>query len=115
MAERQSIKITAELESYWANLRCQYSEPPASHLFVSVTSPQSYLGPLLSKALEIYLVLKARSNDELFRRTSTRSIKYTIDLLGDRCIDAYSSSDAAKLRDHLFDRGLSSSSVKRVF
>ena len=35
--------------------------------------------------------------------------------MGDRPLDAYSSSDAAKFRDWLIDRSLSTSLIKRIF
>ena len=45
----------------------------------------------------------------------TRNIGYVIDHLGDRPLDTYSSSDAASFRDWLIDRGLSISSIRRIF
>ena len=38
-----------------------------------------------------------------------------IEVLGDRPINDYASSEPGKLRDHLFDKGLSLGSVKRIF
>ena len=69
----------------------------------------------ISDALVNYHHLKGIGRDVLFFTTSTRFVGHMIDILGDRHIGDYSSSDAAALRDHLFDRGLSSSSVRRAF
>jgi len=44
-----------------------------------------------------------------------RNIKYVINLLGDRPLENYSSSDAASFRDYLLQKGLTVSSVKRNF
>ena len=47
--------------------------------------------------------------------TARRNIDYVIKCLGCRPIDQYTSADAAKYRDWLVEKGLASSSVKRVF
>ena len=69
----------------------------------------------LSEALEKYHALRGIGKDELFFRASSRFVRYAIEDLGDRSVADYSSLDAAKYRDRLFVRGLSSSSVKRTF
>ena len=74
-----------------------------------------YASIKLSRALEKYHALRGIGKDELFFRASSRSVKYAIEELGDRNVADYSSLDAATYRDRLFDRGLSSSSVKRTF
>ena len=115
VAERSANTIAYKLDDYWTKLRFNSIEVPASHLIVSTSDASHSTGPTLTDALDIYLSLKAKSHDKVFCRTATRNIQNVIDLLGDHCIGAYDSSDAAKFRDHLFDRGLSSSSVKRMF
>ena len=77
-----------------------------------VTGPAA---PTLSAALEAYLALKAHNKGPVFTRTVTRSVGYVIEVLGDRSITDYTSLNAAQFRDALFERGLSSSSVKRIF
>ncbi len=80
--------------------------------------PRDYFGsdsPLLTEALAKYLALKGKGKDKTFVRGANRNIKYVIEHLGDRPIDAYTSADAASLRDQLIDKGLSVSSVKRNF
>jgi integrase len=69
----------------------------------------------LSEALEVYLKLKGVNKDKTFYRGAKRNIKYVIDLLGDRPLDSYSSSEAASFRDYLLKKGLTISSVKRNF
>jgi integrase len=115
VAKQSANTIAVRLDDYWRTLRLQAMELPAAHLILASSSTGQSTGPKLSDALEIYLSLKAKNNDKVFCRTATRNIQNVIDLLGDRCIDAYASSDAATFRDHLFKRGLSSSSVKRMF
>ena len=89
---------------------------PGQHLIQD--RPRDYHGsdsPLLSEALAKYLLLKGEGKDKTFVRGANRNIQYVNDHLGDRPIDAYTSADAASLRDKLMDNGLSVSSVKRNF
>ena len=89
---------------------------PGKHLIQD--RPRDYFGsntPLLSKALAKYLMLKGEGKDKTFVRGANRNIQYVTDQLGDRPIDAYTSADAAALRDKLIENGLSVSSVKRNF
>ena len=89
---------------------------PGQHLIQN--RPRDYYGsdsPLLSEALAKYLLLKGEGKDKTFVRGANRNIQYVTDHLGDRPIDAYTSADAASLRDKLMDNGLSVSSVKRNF
>jgi site-specific recombinase XerD len=50
-----------------------------------------------------------------FRRGAERNIQSVVDVLSDRPLDEYSSSDAAAYRDYLLKRGLTTNSVKRNF
>ena len=89
---------------------------PGQHLIQD--RPRDYYGsdtPLLSEALAKYLLLKGDGKDKTFVRGANRNIQYVTDQLGDRPIDAYTSADAAALRDKLIENGLSVSSVKRNF
>ena len=69
----------------------------------------------MSQALDLYLRLKGVNKDKTFKRGAERNIQSVIDVLGDRPLDEYSSSDAAMYRDHLLKRGLNTASVKRNF
>ena len=67
------------------------------------------------EAVETYLRLKAAKQTPTFIRAAKRNGRYVAEALGNRPITSYSSSDAAAFRDHLFDKGLSLGSVKRIF
>ena len=69
----------------------------------------------LSEALELYLRLKGSNKDKVFHRGAERNIQSVIDVLGDRPVDEYVSSDAASFRDYLLKKGLTTNSVKRNF
>ena len=111
LAERSSASISSRLDEYWMSLRIAKLNIP-SHRKEQAASPRRIQ---LSKALENYHALKGIGKDALFFRSSSRFVDYAIEALGDRCLSEYSSMDSARLRDDLFKRGLSSSSVKRVF
>ena len=66
-------------------------------------------------ALELYLRLKGRDRDEVFHRTAKRNIKYVIKAIGNKNIKDISSSDGAKFRDWLLNKGLSTFLYKDFF
>ena len=115
-AMRSCQSLLQRLEDYWMSLRLSAMPLPGQHLIQD--RPRDYHGsdsPLLSEALAKYLLLKGEGKDKTFVRGANRNIQYVTDHLGDRPIDAYTSADAASLRDKLMDNGLSVSSVKRNF
>ena len=69
----------------------------------------------LQQALQNYHSLKGTGKDDLFFRSSERFVRYVIQGLGERLLDRYNSTDVAAFRDQLFEKGPSSSSVKRTF
>jgi integrase len=69
----------------------------------------------LTDALALYHRLKGVGKTSLFFESSERSIRYLIQCLGNDSLTSLEVSDAGRFRDYLFNRGMSSSSVKRVF
>jgi len=115
-ALRTAKSIAQRLEDYWTSLRLANIDIPAFHLLrrePQKLSKSSY--DSLSQALDLYLRLKGVNKDKTFRRGAERNIQSVIDLLGDRPLDEYSSSDAAMYRDYLLKKGLNTASVKRNF
>ena len=115
-AMRSCKSILQRLEDYWMSLRLSAMPLPGQHLIQD--RPRDYYGsdtPLLSEALAKYLLLKGEGKDKTFVRGANRNVQYVTDQLGDRPIDAYTSDDAAALRDKLIEHGLSVSSEKRNF
>ena len=115
-AVKASRSIAQRLEDYWLSLRLSKLDIPALHLLrdkpLSASTSSSMT---LSKALELYLRLKGSNKDKIFHRGAERNIQSVIDVLGDRPVDEYASSDAASFRDYLLQTGLTTSSVKRNF
>ena len=113
VAKRGANIIANRLDDYWMslgisdlNIPVPIASAPTSELQTSVT---------LSQALQSYQSLKGSGKDDLFFKASNRFIRYVIEELGDRPINNYSSLYAARFRDSLFRRGLSSNSVRRAF
>ena len=115
-AVKASRSIAQRLEDYWLSLRLSKLDVPGLHLlrdrpvFASVSSCET-----LSEALELYLRLKGSNKDKVFQRGAKRNVQSVIDVLGDRPLDEYASSDAAAYRDYLLKKGLTTNSVKRNF
>ena len=115
-ALRAAKSIAQRLEDYWLSLRLSKIDVPAIHLLrdkpvgASVSSCKT-----LSEALELYLRLKGIGKDKVFHRGAERNVQSVIDVLGDRPLDEYVSSDAAAYRDYLLKKGLTTNSVKRNF
>lgn len=69
----------------------------------------------LSEAVEVYLKLKGNDRPATFRRAAERSCGYVIDVAGDKDLRAYTKNEANQFRDMLIKRGLSGSSITRIF
>ena len=111
-ASRTATVWCEQLESVWAGIRVRHFGIGPS---LEQITRQPVGGPKLSSALAMYLKLKGDGKSELYEKAATRAVDYAIAALGDLPIDAYTQKDASRFRDALFARGLSSSSVKRVF
>jgi integrase len=115
-AIRAARSIAQRLEDYWLSLRLANIDVPALHLLrdrplkVSQSSCMT-----LTEALELYLRLKGVNKGKVFKRGAERNVQSVVDVLSDRPLDEYSSSDAAAYRDYLLKRGLTTNSVKRNF
>ncbi len=115
-AVRSAKSIAQRLEDYWLSLRLSKIDVPGLHLrrdkplSASVSSCET-----LSETLELYLRLKGVGKDKVFHRGAERNVQSVIDILGDRPLDEYASSDAAAYRDYLLKKGLTTNSVKRNF
>ena len=113
-ANRCARSITQRLDDYWLGLRLQKLDIPAMNLIrMDINDTDS--GFRLSDALDLYLKLKGIDKDKTFIRTANRNTEYVIQVLGNKSVTAYSSSEAAQFRDWLISKGMGKSTVKRVF
>jgi integrase len=109
--------MAAKLDDFWLQMRLSHLDVPASDRLVKQQPKEAFTSsaPKLSDALTKYCALKGADKGKLFFTVAERNVGYVIECLSDRPLDAYSSSDAAKFRDWLIKRGLSTSSIKRIF
>ena len=114
-ASRSAVSISQRLDDYWHGLRLQKMDVPALHLVIDDEADMPDNSPTMMEAVDTYLRLKADKQTPTFIRAAKRNGRYVAEALGNRPITSYSSSDAASFRDHLFDKGLSLGSVKRIF
>jgi integrase/uncharacterized protein YcgL (UPF0745 family) len=112
-ALRQSQIISKRLDDQWFHMQLDAMglDNVQSRLF----QPVKASAPLMSEATAFYLRLKGDGKDKVFIRAAQRNAASVIEVLGDRPINDYASSEAGKLRDVLLDRGLAVTSIKRMF
>ena len=113
-ANRCARSITQRLDDSWLGLRLQKLDIPAMNL-IRMDINDTDNGFRLSDALDLYLKLKGIDKDKTFIRTANRNTEYVIQVLGNKSVTAYSSSEAAQFRDWLINKGMGKSTVKRVF
>ena len=112
-ALRQSQILSKRLDDQWFHMQLDAMglDNVQAKLFQPVTPP----APLMSEATAFYLRLKGDGKDKVFVRAAQRNAASVIEVLGDRPINDYASSEAGKLRDALLDKGLAVTSIKRMF
>ena len=111
-ASKTALVLSDQLESVWAGIRLRHLG--IGHSFEE-NVPLTTNAPTLTEALDTYLRLKGDGRSPQYETAARRTIEYAVAELNDRRIDTYTQLDAAQFRDALFARGLTSSSVKRVF
>ena len=111
-ALRAAQSISQRLEDYWLGLRLQNMEIPAIHLVKANHVDDS--SPVILDAVENYLRIKG-NDDRIFVRTAKRNGQYVSNLLGNRPITSYATSEAGQFRDWCLEKGMNINSVKRVF
>ena len=116
-AAKSAAALSDRLERYWDSLRMEmiYSRELGMSVVPDEVSNANQTKLSFSDALALYQRLKGTGKSNLFFKVSTRSIRYLQECLGHNKIVNLKPADAGLFRDFLFNRGMSSSSVKRVF
>ncbi|MEJ6673525.1 MAG: tyrosine-type recombinase/integrase [Alphaproteobacteria bacterium] len=112
-ALRQSQILSKRLDNQWFHM--QLDAMGLDNVQAKIFQPVKGDAPLMSEATAFYLRLKADGKDIVFTRAAQRNAACVIDILGDRPINEYASSEAGKLRDVLLKKGLAVTSIKRMF
>ena len=116
-AAKSAAALSDRLERYWDSIRMEmiYSRELGINVVSDKIRNANATKLSLSDALALYQRLKGTGKSNLFFEVSNRSIRYLQECLGHDNIINLEPADAGRFRDFLFDRGMSSSSVKRVF
>jgi len=115
-AAKSAVALSDRLERYWDSLRMEMLYSKELGVTTQVTNDLKQANAFkITDALALYHRLKGNGKTNLFFEGSERSIRYLIDCLGHDNLTALEVSSAGRFRDYLFERGMSSSSVKRVF
>jgi integrase/uncharacterized protein YcgL (UPF0745 family) len=112
-ALRQSQIISKRLDDQWFHM--QLDAMGLDNVQSKLFQPVKLSAPLMSEATSFYLRLKGDGKDKVFIRAAQRNAASVIEVLGDRPINDYASSEAGKVRDALLDKGLAVTSIKRMF
>ena len=112
-AERQSHVLAKRMDDQWFQMQLDAMglDNVQSKLFQQTKAT----APLMSEATVFYLKLKGDGKDFVFTRAAQRNANIVIEVLGDKPINEYASSEAGKLRDVLLNKGLAVTSIKRMF
>ena len=116
-AAKSAAALSDRLERYWDSIRMEmiYSRELGFSVVPDKVKNANETEVTLSDALALYQRLKGTGKSKLFFEVSNRSIRYLVECVGHDNINGLEPVDAGRFRDFLFDRGMSSSSVKRVF
>tara|TARA_E500000081_G_scaffold85942_1_gene87055 strand:- start:649 stop:1281 length:633 start_codon:yes stop_codon:yes gene_type:complete len=106
--------INDKVETQWLSLRLMHMELPIKCKTTVITEQPADDVPDIIEAAEIYLRLK-RNDDKVFQRTARRNASYVAEAIGNKPITSYATNEAGQFRDWCFAKGMSVSSVKRVF
>jgi hypothetical protein len=114
-ARKAASALSNKLDQYWAGIRLQELAHEFQDQFQLQLNSRSSDVHTLEEALEQYLSVKGLGKGELFFAHTRRSVGYVNRYCGSKCLDQYSSADAARLRESLRKQGLKSSSIQRNF
>ncbi len=127
IAEARARRAADQLDEYWYHLRSQDTQVPGQHMLREATSLPRIKAPsseptvpqspfvTLSEAVGIYLRLKGLGKAKTFHTMAHRSCGYVLDICGDKPLNAYTKKDANTFRDALLERGLTGSTMSRIF
>ena len=114
IALRAASSLSMQLEEYWMTLRVNQLTSIHCHK-LKISPDRAVSGVSFMNAKDLYLKLKGQGRAESFITYTERNVDYVIEAIGNRDLMDYEPSDGGAFRDWLTEKGLASSSVKRVF
>ncbi|WP_260087121.1 DUF6538 domain-containing protein [Phaeobacter inhibens] len=123
VALARANSASVKLDEYWYHLRPQDAELPGKPLLRhGLSRPASTNSKVvtpdvltLSEGVLTYVRLKGHGRPKTFERAAYRSCGYVIDICGDKPLSDYTKADANAFRDAPIKRGLTGSSITRLF
>jgi len=108
-----SYHLSHDLDGFWSSIRIKrITNNLVSQPIQSSTNKSNFN---MEQARDYYLKLKGHNKPNIFHQVANRNTRYIIEALGNKDLSEYTSVDAGTFRDYLLNRGLVSSSVRRVF
>ena len=116
-ALQSSSTLSDRLERYWESLRLElfHSRELGLNTIASVHEKSKTSSFSLSDALNLYLKLKGGGRRKTFFQLANRSVEYLKEVSSTTVVESFQPADATAFRAHLFQKGLSSASVRRIF
>ena len=119
-AYNSSLLISKNLENHWFSIRLKSDHLQIDRFISEKSQIPLSISPSrdevkFSNAVNIYIETKGRDKPKTFRKSAERAYRYLLNVADDKCINLYTRKGAISLRDFLITRGLSGSSVVRIF
>jgi len=114
-ALKSAASVTGHLEKQWIHFRSEKWPIPVLTTQTNIGTGTNLCGAKLSDALDVYVRLKGDEKGTKFIHHAARSANYAIEAIGNLDLSSYDGKSRGVLRDALLDRGLASSSAKRIF
>ena len=116
-AQRSAAALSDRLERYWDSIRLEvfHTKELGLSLVQEVEADRSGEFVSIQDALDSYLRLKGAGRSKTFFQGVERAVAYLTEATDAEELSSLSTSDAARLRDHLIGKGMTVASVRRVF
>jgi integrase len=105
----------SSLEQYWLSIRLQQCKTSMLKFTKDNNDKKISDLPTILDAKNLYFDVKGKGKPKLFFDTANRNIRYLVDCLDNRPLDCYTTKDASQFREWLLKKGLSNSSLHRIF
>ena len=116
-AEKSAEALSDRLERYWDGLRLEIFHTTELGLTKVASSRlrDTIQSVSVKEALDNYVRLKGDGRSITFLQGANRSIDYLVEATGITKLEGFNAQHAAGFRDFLLARGMTASSVRRVF
>ena len=116
-AEKSAEALSDRLERYWDGLRLEIFHTKELGLSLVASSSVERTDRVISldDAVANYLKLKSSGRSQTFFQATTRAVTYLKQSTSVNQVDHFGPEHASAFRDFLIERGMTSTSVRRVF